>query len=180
VVAEDDPNDFLLLELAWNRAGIPHDLVRVEDGFRLLEFLRACERRPALLLLDIKMPGKNGHETLKELKTDPALRWLPVVMLSTSTEEQDVGRAYELGAATYFAKSAGLAEMTELLSQIRHGAAHVGWAKRAHRAAVHAAVHAEAARWFWTLLNLSPHSTEMPPSITRTLPVNSFTASLSM
>ena len=116
VVTEDDADDYQLLQVAWARAGVVQPLMRMEDGIALLHHLRRPGARTALILLDVKMPRRSGHEVLATLKTDPALRAIPVVMLSTSDREPDIRGAYELGAAAYFVKPDALDGMTSVVS----------------------------------------------------------------
>ena len=119
IAAEDEADDFLLLCSAWERAGVSNPLVRVRNQNELLALLRRSAARPAFVLLDVKLTGRSGHEALRELKADPELRAIPVVMISTSADEADVKRAYAFGAASYFVKCASIAEMTELVRQLR-------------------------------------------------------------
>ena len=119
VVAEDDADDYQLLRFAWERARVPQSLVRLEDGVSLLEYLRRPGARTALILLDVKMPRRSGHEVLKTLKADRDLRTIPVVMLSTSNRQADIRGAYELGAASYFVKPDALEGMISVVSLLR-------------------------------------------------------------
>jgi CheY-like chemotaxis protein len=116
VVAEDSFPDFLLLEAAWKRAGHRAALLCEPDGAALLKRLRAPGMRAAIVLLDINMPRKNGLEALEEIKADPSLVSTPVVMFSTSSNDQDIRRAYELGAASYIIKPIGLPELVQAVT----------------------------------------------------------------
>jgi CheY-like chemotaxis protein len=97
----------------------------VKDGVEALEFLR-CEGNyklhrkeiPAVLLLDIKMPRMDGLATLQAIRSDPALKMLPVVMLSSSREEQDLMRSYELGVNAYVVKPVDFKEFIDAVKQI--------------------------------------------------------------
>ena len=102
IVAEDDPDEIQLLQRAWSRAEVANRLVWVEDGEALLVYLRDQQSPVAFVLLDLKMPRKSGHEALAEMKGDDRLRFTPVIMLTASMREEDIRRAYELGAAAYF------------------------------------------------------------------------------
>lgn len=115
VVAEDDPDDYLLLKAAWNEAQVPHALEHVPTAVDLMARLRQRPRQVSLVLLDAKMPGKSGHEALEEIKGDPGLCLVPVVMLSTSDNPADICLAYRLGAASYFTKPDGLQATTGLV-----------------------------------------------------------------
>jgi CheY-like chemotaxis protein len=119
VVAEDSAADFALLEAAWKRAGNRHALLRAPDGEALLQRLRRPGMHPAFVLLDLHMPHKNGLETLAEMKADPRLVSIPVIMFSTSRLEGDVRRAYELGASSYVVKPAGLPEFVKAVTLMR-------------------------------------------------------------
>ena len=119
VLGEDDDNDYLLLKTAWKRADVAHPLVRMNDGVILLEYLRESVVRSALVLLDVKMPRKNGHEVLLEMKADPALSTIPVVMLSASSHPSDIRHAYSSGAVSYLVKPGGLNETVALVRLIR-------------------------------------------------------------
>ena len=112
LVAEDSDDDFFFLSSAFHKSGPPADLHRVRDGVEAIEYLRGengfGDRRlhppPELLVLDLKMPRKNGFEVLEWVKTDSRWKHLPVVILSSSEEPRDVHRAYRLGANSYLAK----------------------------------------------------------------------------
>jgi CheY-like chemotaxis protein len=111
VLAEDDPDDRLLLEQAFVDVRASSDRVFVEDGEDLMELLLGRgryegrrDRRPDLILLDLNMPRKDGREALAEIRADPTLRRIPIVVLSTSSEEQDIEQAYGLGANSFVTK----------------------------------------------------------------------------
>ena len=116
VVAEDSRPDFQLLEAAWNRTGNGHTLVGEPDGIALLQRLRLPGMRAALVLMDINMPRMNGLEALAEIKADPRLASTPVVMFSTSPDDDDVRRAYALGASSYVVKPVGLPELVQAVN----------------------------------------------------------------
>jgi CheY-like chemotaxis protein len=116
LVAEDSHPDFLLLQAAWRRAGAGHQLLCEPDGDALLKRLREPGMRPALVLMDVNMPRKNGLEALEEMRADPDLAAIPVVMFSTSSDDHDVRRSYELGASSYVVKPVGLPELVEAVA----------------------------------------------------------------
>ena len=112
LMAEDDAEDRMLVKEAWEENRLNNDLRCVEDGEELMDYLLrrgkysdpASSPRPGLVLLDLNMPKKDGREALKEIKADPALRSIPVVVLTSSPAEEDLVRSYDLGANSYIAK----------------------------------------------------------------------------
>ena len=112
LMAEDDSDDRLLVKDAMAECGWEGDLRFVEDGEELLDYLRHCGKygqpasapRPGLVLLDLNMPRKDGREALREIKADADLRRIPVVVLTTSKADTDIGRTYDLGANSFIAK----------------------------------------------------------------------------
>jgi len=119
VVAEDSRPDFLLFEAAWKRAGNGHPLLCEPDGVALLERLRVPGMRAALVLMDLNMPRKGGLDTLTEMKADPRLLSIPVIVFSTSSNEADIRRAYQLGASSYVVKPIGLPELVSAVALMR-------------------------------------------------------------
>ena len=122
LIADDDEEDRLLTQEALAESRLANDLRFVEDGEELLDYLYHRGRfagegespRPGLILLDLNMPRMDGREALREIKSDPALRSIPVVVLTTSKAEEDIYRTYELGANSFIVKPvtfAGLAEV---------------------------------------------------------------------
>ena len=109
LLVEDSPSDVKLTLAALNKAKVANRVSHVEDGVAAMELLRhqgahAGAPRPDLILLDLNLPRKDGREVLAELKTDPDLATIPVVVLTTSKAEQDVLRSYELRANCYITK----------------------------------------------------------------------------
>ncbi|HEV2786156.1 MAG TPA: response regulator [Solirubrobacteraceae bacterium] len=112
LLADDDEDDRLMTRDALREARLHNDLRTVVDGVELLEYLRgegayvdpASAPRPGLVLLDLNMPRMDGREALREIKRDPALRSLPVVVLTTSKAEEDVIRTYDLGVNSFISK----------------------------------------------------------------------------
>ncbi len=110
LLVEDEPGDAHLMQLALQQSGFAFELQCVQDGHAALAYLREpCSRgglaqRPDLILLDIKMPGQNGLETLKDIKQMNAVRAIPVVIITTSFLDSDVVMAYRAGAAGYVTK----------------------------------------------------------------------------
>ena len=112
LMADDDAEDHLLVRDALRETGLNHDLRVVSDGEELLDYLhgRAKYRtlpdlpRPDLVLLDLNMPKKDGREVLQEIKADGAWQRIPIVVLTTSTADDDVGFSYDMGASSYITK----------------------------------------------------------------------------
>lgn len=109
LLAEDNPADARLAMVAFKEGPYPCAVHIARDGVEALEFLRREGRfadapRPTLVLLDLNMPRKDGREVLAEMKADPALRRIPVLMLTTSEAEQDLCHAYDLHANGYVIK----------------------------------------------------------------------------
>ena len=122
VVVEDDDEDFRLTERALEKAGSSANLRRVRDGRELLVLLRDRSEAPrgrtldpVVVLLDLNMPRMDGREALAELKGDPRLRSIPVVILSSTAEQEEIRRAYELGVCSFLRKPAGLQEFVALV-----------------------------------------------------------------
>lgn len=115
VLAEDDPAIARLVEIALKRTGIPHSLETVGDGQEAIAAVEkvspAGDAAPALLILDINMPGKDGFDVLDHVKRHPRLRRIPVVVFSNSDQPADVNRAYDLHANAYVRKSTEFAEL---------------------------------------------------------------------
>lgn len=121
LLVEDNPGDVRLTEEAFREGRIAHRLSVVSDGEEALSFLRkkgkyADAPRPDLILLDLSLPKRDGREVLRDLKNDPELRNIPVVILTTSDGEQDIRRAYKFYANSYMIKPV---QMDEFLRKIR-------------------------------------------------------------
>jgi len=110
LVVEDNDEDFEMLRLTFQEAAIPNPLLRCTDGEETLELLRDAERapRPCLILLDLNLAGMDGRQVLEQLKADPALRGIPVIVLSTSDNPKDVQGCYQGGGSAYLLKPVDL------------------------------------------------------------------------
>jgi len=128
LMAEDDPDDCLLVEDALRETGQTHDLRIVRDGEELDDYLNhrgiyANVRNapwPDLILLDLKMPRRDGREVIGRLKTDPRFRRIPVVAFTTSTAADDVESSYDMGVNSYVTKPVtfrGLVDMMKVVSK---------------------------------------------------------------
>jgi CheY-like chemotaxis protein len=121
---EDEENDGFLLRRAFVKAGIPNPLEVVTDGNEAIEYLSGLgtytkRRIPQLVFLDLKLPFKTGFEVLAWLRQQPALHTIPVIILTSSTQESDVHKAYALGANAYLVKPPGPEELTVMVETIR-------------------------------------------------------------
>ena len=122
--AEDNLADAQLTRLALEESDHAHELHHVLDGEEALAFLRrqgayADAPRPDLVLLDLNMPRLNGHQTLEEIKEDPELRSLPVIVLTTSGSPHDVTRSYEAHVNSYLRKPLGFEQMVDLMARLQ-------------------------------------------------------------
>jgi CheY-like chemotaxis protein len=125
LLVEDDSNDVLLIQRAFMKAGMKDMLKVVRDGSQAIEYLsgrgvfgnRERYPLPFMLLLDLKMPGTNGFEVLQWIRAEPALRRLLVVVLTSSSLQADVDRAYELGANSYLVKPVEFEEMANMIQR---------------------------------------------------------------
>jgi CheY-like chemotaxis protein len=126
LLVEDDPNDVLLLERAFRRAGVAYPLSIVNDGDQALDFLlgrgkyqdRLKFPLPDLVLLDLKLPRRSGHEVLRWLRGQPGLRRLPVIVLTSSKESRDVSEAYDEGANSYLVKPPTVELLIHMVAQL--------------------------------------------------------------
>ena len=123
LVAEDDEDDRLMARDALEEARLANELRFVEDGEELLEYLQHRGRysepgsapRPGLILLDLNMPRKDGREAIREIKADPNLRQIPIVVLTTSKAEEDVQRTYDLGVNSFITKPVSFASLVDIM-----------------------------------------------------------------
>ncbi len=124
LLAEDDDNDVLLLRRAFKEADMQHPLHVVSDGQEAVEFLSRNrttpdDRLPALVILDLKMPRRDGLDVLKWMREQPALCCLPVILFSSSANRGDIEHAYFLGANGFVVKPPSLAERTDFARFIK-------------------------------------------------------------
>jgi CheY-like chemotaxis protein len=123
LLVEDDPGDVLMTQEAFEHHKIRNALHVVSDGVEALQFVRGeppheHAPRPGLVLLDLNLPRKDGREVLAEIKADPDLRTIPVVILTTSEAEEDVLRSYSLHANAYVTKPVDFDRFVEVVRQI--------------------------------------------------------------
>ena len=125
LLVEDSPADIMITQDALSEARVLNTINVVEDGVEALAFLRreppyTEARRPDLILLDLNLPRKSGREVLAEIKADPLLRTIPVVVLTTSQADEDVWKAYHLHANCYVVKPLDFATFVQAVRSIRH------------------------------------------------------------
>ena len=126
VVADDDPDDRMMIEEAFEENRLKNNLAFVEDGEQLINYLK-CEgeyagtkrRNPVgVILLDLNMPRMDGREALKIIKSDPELQRIPVVVLTTSKEEEDILRTYDLGVSSFITKPVTFDTLVEVVKVV--------------------------------------------------------------
>jgi CheY-like chemotaxis protein len=123
LLADDDEDDRMMTRKAFEKHKLANDFYTVNDGEELMKFLLrqgkyADAPRPGLILLDLNMPRKDGREALKELKANEKLRNIPLVVLTTSSEEEDVLKSYNLGANSYITKPVGFESLVKIVGSL--------------------------------------------------------------
>ena len=126
LLVEDNPDDEELTRLAFDQSNIANDLTVVRDGAEALDYLfasgryagRASDLNPQVVLLDLKLPKIDGLEVLRRIRSDPRTKLLPVVILTSSDEEQDMVRGYSLGANSYVRKPVDFGGFAEAVRQL--------------------------------------------------------------
>ncbi|RAM49153.1 response regulator [Mastigocladus laminosus UU774] len=122
-LVEDNKADIRLIQEALKHSMIPHQIIIVRDGMDAMAYLRqegeyANAPRPDLILLDLNLPKKDGREVLAEIKTDPRLKRIPVVVLTTSHNEEDIFHSYDLHVNCYITKSRNLSQLFQIVKGI--------------------------------------------------------------
>jgi two-component system, chemotaxis family, response regulator Rcp1 len=125
LLVEDSPTDAKLTVKALALAKVANLVTHVEDGVQAMDFLKRRGKypqatRPDLIMLDLNLPKKDGREVLEELKADPDLNTIPVVVLTTSKAEQDILRSYQLHANCYITKPVNFERFLEVVQSIEH------------------------------------------------------------
>ena len=128
LMADDDPDDRLLAKSAFAASHLANDLRFVMDGQELLDYLKrrgkyadpATSPRPGLILLDLNMPRKDGREALSEIKDDPALQTIPIVVMTTSKAEEDIYRSYAVGASSFITKPVSFEGLIDVIKTLGH------------------------------------------------------------
>ena len=127
LIVEDSAEDFTALGRAFRKHAIQNPVLRCEDGEQALEYLQGQGRKvgwpqtlPAIILLDLNMPGLDGRDVLAAIKQDGSLQSIPVVIFTTSSNSKDITACYQLGANSYLTKPIGYAELEEKVRLIVH------------------------------------------------------------
>ncbi len=126
LLAEDDPDDALMAREALEENRLSNKLVIVGDGEQLMDYLycrnsfadRPPGDLPGLILLDLNMPKKDGREALKEIKSDPKLKIIPIVVLTTSKAEEDIFKTYNLGVNSFITKPVSFESLVEIMKTL--------------------------------------------------------------
>lgn len=127
LIAEDDDDDFLLTKEAFAEAHLLNSVHRVRDGEELLAYLRKegkfstpdSSPQPNIILLDLNMPRKDGREALEEIKHDPRLHKIPVIVLTVSQMEEDIIKTYSIGANSYLRKPVKFNQLVDMIKIFR-------------------------------------------------------------
>lgn len=137
LVAEDDSDDRFLLQTAFNEKGYDDKIEFVENGVELIDFLANIQDKktshdsyPYFILLDLNMPKKDGREVLKEIKQHPVFKKIPIIVFTTTKNENEIKRCYELGANTYVVKPVSFEGLLKVLDDIRaywYNTAAIAW-----------------------------------------------------
>jgi CheY-like chemotaxis protein len=128
LVADDDADDRLMIRDAFKENRLANDLRFVSDGEELMAYLKregkykdaSSSPRPGLILLDLNMPKKDGREALKEIRANPELKGIPVVVLTTSKAEEDIYRSYHLGVNSFIAKPVTFDGLVAITRELGH------------------------------------------------------------
>lgn len=125
LMADDDPDDRMLMKEALEENSFPHSIQFVSDGAELLDYLYKRGRfgsettfRPHLILLDLNMPKIDGREALASIKADAGLKGIPVIILTTSIADEDIINAYNLGVNSFICKPSGFDKLVEVVREI--------------------------------------------------------------
>ena len=127
LLAEDDPDDQLMVKEALEENRVINNFYIVEDGVELMDYLKnkgkysnpASAPRPGIILLDLNMPRKDGREALQEIKEDPDLCTIPVIVLTTSKVEEDILRTYNIGANSFITKPVSFEDLVEVMKILK-------------------------------------------------------------
>ncbi len=128
VVADDDADDRMMIKDAFEESKLSNPVDFVEDGVQLLEYLRregpytefAGQPYPGFVLLDLNMPRKDGRTVLKEIKGDPVLHRIPIIILTTSKAEEDIIKTYNLGVNSFICKPVSFDKLVDIVRTVGH------------------------------------------------------------
>lgn len=118
LVADDDPEDRQLIKEALQESHLLNEVHFVCDGEELMSRLEQISELPGLILLDLNMPKKDGREALKEIKNNPRLKQIPVVVLTTSKAEEDIYRTYNLGVNSFITKPVTFTSLVQVMRDL--------------------------------------------------------------
>ena len=127
LIIEDSPEDYEATLRAFRRSGLANPIYRCEDGDEALDYLYrrdnfenpATSPKPGLILLDLNLPGTDGREVLSEIKSDSELRHIPVIILTTSSQEEDIRKCYDYGANSYICKPISLESLVDSIRRLK-------------------------------------------------------------
>ena len=123
LLVEDNPNDVEITVRALKKGQVRNELTVARDGQEALDILfgsgNGSVPRPGLILLDLNLPKVDGREVLEKIKADPKLRRIPVIVLTASTREKDIGRTYELGVNTFISKPVRFEDFIKVVTTIK-------------------------------------------------------------
>ena len=126
VIAEDDADDQFLFQTAFEENGLTFQIEFVHNGVELISYLDSCKVSgdhndlPSLIILDLNMPKKDGREVLKEIKDHPVYKIIPVIIFTTTKNEMEVRRCYELGANSYIVKPVSFDGLLNIIREIKN------------------------------------------------------------
>ena len=126
VIAEDDADDQFLFQTAFEENGLTFQIEFVNNGVELISYLDSCKVTadqtdlPSLIILDLNMPKKDGREVLKEIKDHPVYKIIPVIIFTTTKNEMEVRRCYELGANSYIVKPVSFDGLLNIIREIKN------------------------------------------------------------
>ncbi len=126
LMADDDEDDRLMAKEAFSEVKLLNNFHTVEDGEELMAYLRRegkyadpkSSPRPGIILLDLNMPKKDGRQALKEIKEDPSLKHIPIVVLTTSKAEEDILRSYDLGVNSFIVKPVTFDQLIDIMKTL--------------------------------------------------------------
>src|SRR5579872_1974670 len=126
ILVEDNPDDAALTIRALKKSNLANRLIHLKDGAEALDFIygtgtyagRNTSQTPKVILLDLKMPKVNGMEVLQKIKSDPSTKTIPVVVLTSSAEDPDIKKCYQMGANSYIVKPVEFENFTQKISEL--------------------------------------------------------------